>query len=466
LKRTGHFTLISLTESLDRFTYYGLQAILILYFIHFYHYTKLRSYDIYSVYVTMGFSAPVIAGYIADHFFGEKKMLYLGILLVIAGSLLMTQTTIILNLWGLSLLLLGFGSIKPCATSLLGKLFEITPKEKASAYTVFYMLMNTGALLGPLCYGLFTNSHHWRGGFYISAICFFMMLLFLSSLPKKLGTKPAKTRNLTTLIILAFLIAVVFFLFYFPEFLALLIGFIIAGAAINIIMITLKRDPASRHHILKVTSYFFWAIFYFAASLQIAGSILLFVHQFVNRTIGDYQIPASFFASIGPFTIILATPFIYKLWKILANKNKRIADRHKISLGLLLAGLGFFCCFGAVKLIQLMPTSYLGMMIVAIGIGVISLGELMIIPTIMTAISENIPTKLNSTMMGTLFLVLGVGGFIAGNLAKFSTNLNNTSTTQTYAKEFLITASIIVIVIFIKYFTEQLFFKSNKQKKS
>lgn len=449
MKKHGLY-MLTFGEMCDRFSYYGLQAILVLYLTQALHFSADESYSVYGVYAALGFSSPILGGYIADHHLGEKLTISLGAALIFLGNLCMTQPTLRLNEIGIAVLALGTGLFKPSVTSLLGKLYSNHAGEKTKAYTIFYMGMNTGAILGPICFALLTKYLNWHAGFIVSAAGFMVSLAWFLSRIKLWPTNRATLRTpLLAFIIIALAVVLVFILLLHPNALGFTLALIALIVAIYLIKLLKSQAGVTRQQTQCVLTRMIWGIFFFSASLQIGSSLTLFTQHYVNRSVFGWTIPTPLLSSLEPLWIILSAPFISLLWSYLQKRNKMPSADAKIILGLLFAAISFVIFYSACGLSQ---TPHHGALLALLfGNLSLGLGELLIMPTVMTSVSENIPDHLQSTMMGLWFLTSGFAGYFASLLSKLSGSPSSPlHGSENFAYSFMITAVIMAAATLFK----------------
>lgn len=431
--------ILFIAEAWDRFSYYGLQAILVLYFIKIFLYTPSKSYSLYGVYATMGFATPIFGGYIADHYLSKRLAMIVGCVCIIIGNLMLISHSISLGFLGISFALLGTGLFKPSATSLLGTLYKGSPQLKGSAYTIFYMGMNVGAILGPLVFGLLIKYAGWHAGFIVSAIGFACSLILIIARSKSFKESIKVNLKVATIASTVILV-IIFILALLPKLLNIFIVLMAIAVVIFIVKTALSYHDKTRSHIFGIAILALIGIFYYAASIQTGSSVTLFINAYVNRSIFGWQIPTVAFLSLEPLWIILVTPLVIKIWRELDKKGLEPKTSSKLLIGLFMATLSFILFYYAAILSAHNVHSHWPLFWIVIANLTLGIGELALMPAIMTAISESMPEKLSSTMMGVWFLSVGFAGYFASLLSKLTIPAHAHVSPQSYAHGFLITA--------------------------
>ncbi len=415
--------ILTLTEMWDRFNYYGIQALLVLFLTKSVGFSDANAYGIYGVYVSLAFAVPVICGFLADKVLGARQAIILGSILIILGNLVLISTWQHSLFVGLSTLVIGTGFLKPSCVTLTGMLYASGDKRRETGFTFFYMGMNSGAMLGPFIYGLVTHNNHWYHGFWVSAIIMTINLCFFlkntQCLPAT-ASLPKKRSSLATVVfysVLLLFIALISLLFKFPDALGSILSLFALLILSGLLVIIAKSNRTEARHIIALTLLITLTIAYFIASLQITSSLTLFIERYIDKSVAGITIPTILFASLEPFFIICLTPFLAVLWKYLNAKQREPFMSQKIGLGLFCAALSFLTFAFAV---HWQAHQWLSLLSIILGNILLGLGELVMMPALMSAITEYAPKKLKSTFVGILFLSLSFAGYLSSLLAKFT----------------------------------------------
>ena len=199
---TGIYILF-FTEMWERFSYYGMRAILILYLVKYFNYSDEFAGSVYGAYTGLVYLTPILGGYIADRFIGFKNAIFLGGTLMMCGHISLAISSIEFFYLGLLLLILGNGFFKPNISTYLGTLYADKPELKDSGFTIFYMGINLGGMFGPLLCGYLGEVHGWHYGFGLAGVGMLAgLIVFKLGLPTLAAneksssqSRKAQTRN-------------------------------------------------------------------------------------------------------------------------------------------------------------------------------------------------------------------------------------------------------------------------------
>ena len=412
------------TEMWERFSYYGMRALLVLYLVNSLNYSESEALHIYAVYTGLVYLTPLIGGYLADRFLGTQKSIFIGGLTMMIGHFLMAFPDYLYLAIGM--LIIGNGYFKPNISSLLGKLYKSNDVRRDSGFSIFYVGINVGAFLAPLIVGYVGETINWHYGF---AIAGFGMLAGLiqfyygqNKIIKEDTTQQSRKLKsadwgLITIISLINIPLILLILEvnevinnYFFEILLALVTFI------SFYLLTRKKQLLPAKEDLKKIVYIgvlsIFVIFFWMGFEQAGGSLTLFANNSVDRNFLGFIIPASFFQSINPLIIILIGPMIANFWLRVDRSKSNINTPQKMGLGLLLLAGGFF-------LITLVNNSSDSAISLWWLVGVYflhTLGELCLSPIGLSMVSKVSPRKIASLMMGFWFLSSAVANFMAGKL--------------------------------------------------
>ncbi len=413
-------------EMWERFSYYGMRAILIFYLTQHWLFTDSKSNLIYGAYTSLVYITPVLGGYLADRYLGQRRaVLYGGILLAIGHSLMAVEGTggqsdpTINVFWmALAFIIVGSGFLKANISVMVGQLYKMTDIRRDGAYTIFYMGINVGAALGTIMVAYLGQTVGWGFGFGLAGIGMLLGLVVFvlgKSALGGAGEAPApltKTREMTLYAIGLAAVAVIWALVQYQDVIQGLL--MVSGIALLGYVLyesfKLEKEPRERMFaILFLISLnpIFWGLFE-----QAGGSMNLFTDRFVDR--GD--VPAGIFQSINPIYIILFAPVFAALWQWLGKKGKEPSAPAKFGLALVQMGLAnLVLVWGAEAYgIAAMTPVILVFMYYLLA----TTAELCLSPVGLSAMNRLAPKFLASLIMGAWFYMTAVGNFVAGKIGE------------------------------------------------
>ncbi|TKD70852.1 peptide MFS transporter [Pseudalkalibacillus hwajinpoensis] len=412
IKHPPGLYLLFITEMWERYSYYGMRSILILYltaelFSGGLGMDQGSALELYGLYVGLVYFTPLIGGYLTDKFIGLRTAITIGGITMAVGDFTLFAIQEQWGLYiGLLLLIIGNGFFKPNISTLVGELYSKNDKRKDSAFTIFYMGINLGGLISPLVAGLlYANIFYSNTGgvevfgfkyaFLASSIGMIIGQITFNLLSKKylgdIGRKPTSSRVKPSL----------------------------EEKAKPLTKVEKKRTVAI--FVLALFTIVFWTGFE-----QAGASFTLYTRDFIDRTIFGYEVPVSFFQSLNPLFILLLAPFVSALWiKLSKTKRGDFSVPTKMAFGLILLGLGFMVMIPAVMMTSSGPEDTVvkaSMMFMIVTYFLNTLGELALSPIGLSAVSKISPIKIASLLMGMWFLSNAVANYLAGQVAALTTS--------------------------------------------
>lgn len=316
--------LLFTVEMWERFSYYGMRALLIFYLTKSFVDGGLGIDEksaslIYGIFTGLVYFTPIIGGWLADRFLGQRLSIEIGAFTMMLGQFCLAAEQSTTTLFaGLTLLIIGNGFFKPNISVIVGQLYEPHDRRIDSAFTIFYMGINIGALFAPLVTGFLAETFCYRAGFMAAGIGLLLGLITYMALGNRLLGDHGKLIKNT-------------------------------GSAADE---SRKNAPLTKTEKDRTTSIFiitFFVIFFFAGFEQAGSSLSLYADKFIDRSIGSWEMPASWFQSINPLFIVLLAPLFSWLWKSLSLSGKEPSIVMKMGSGMVLLGVGFLFMVGAVS---------------------------------------------------------------------------------------------------------------------
>lgn len=416
-------------EMWERFSYYGMRALLIFYLTKHWLYSDSDSGVIYGAYTALVYITPVLGGYLADRYLGQRKAVLFGAVLLTLGHFFMAfegepaagnvDNPVIYIFWfALALIIVGSGFLKANISVIVGQLYPRTDTRRDAAYTIFYMGINLGAAIGSLACGYIGETYGWGYGFGLAGIGMLAgLLVFMWGKPLLLGRgeppKPlAKNTEWSMYGIGIAMVGICWLAIQYQSVVGYFLGIFGLALLIYIIFIAVvKLPPEDRDRIfaalfLILVSIVFWALF------EQAGSSL---NLFTDRHVDRGSVPASTFQSINAIYIILLAPIFAIVWQFLGQKGMEPSAPFKFGLGVIQVGLGFLVLVwgaNAVGLENATPVIFIFLIYL-----LHTTGELCLSPVGLSAMNRLAPAHMASLIMGTWFFASATGNFAAGLIA-------------------------------------------------
>jgi POT family proton-dependent oligopeptide transporter len=433
------------TEMWERFSYYGMRAILVLFMTKALLYDKVLASNLYGSYTGLVYLTPLVGGYVADRYWGNQKSIITGGLLMALGQFLLffcgstyqsaPELSTALFFAGLGFLIAGNGFFKPNISSMVGQLYGAGDKRVDAAYTIFYMGINLGGALGPIVCGLAGdtgNPADFRWGFMAAGIGMLLSVIIFKQLKDKyvvdpqgktLGLVPGDKKEIKTSQILAyaglfaFSLAVIGLLYVDARVFGILSYLLVASVLIIGFMIisdkTLSATEKQRIAVIFIVSFF--VIFFWSAFEQAGASLTFFAEEQTQRDLGFLTVPASLFQSLNSIFVVCFAPIVAWLWIKLGNRNAEPSSPTKMAVGLFLLALGYLIIAFGVKGVQ--PGVKVSMMWLTSMYALHTLGELCLSPIGLSLVNKLAPFRFASLLMAVWFLANAAANKFAGVLS-------------------------------------------------
>ena len=438
------------TEMWERFSYYGMRALFVLFMTKALLFDKALGSEIYGSYTGLVYLTPLLGGYMADRYWGNRKSIIIGGILMAIGQLFMflagtyyqeVNIAAPLMFTGLGFLIIGNGFFKPNISTMVGQLYPAGDKRVDSAFTIFYMGINLGAFIAPLLCGYLGdtgNAADFRWGFMAACVGMIVSLILFITLKNKylvtptgeqIGEKPNSSRevksetevatpvNYTAMVIWAAVFGGLLYLFRFQAEMDWIGSFIfaltIAAPGYIITDPTLSKVERQRIWVIYIAAFF--VIFFWAAFEQAGASLTYFAEEQTNREIFGTVVPTSYFQSINAVAIVIFAPLFVWLWGWMGKKNMEPASPFKQAMGLFLLAMGYLVIAFGVKGID--PSTKLSMVWLVSLYTIHTFGELCLSPIGLSMVNKLAPVKLASLLMGVWFLSTAAANKFAGTLS-------------------------------------------------
>lgn len=413
-----------LTEMWERFGFYVVQGLLVLYMTQYFGFSDSASYTILGVFTALAYISPLIGGFIANKILGFKVSIIWGGFFLIIGYVLLALPFAKLLLYpALATIVVGNGFFKPNISSLLGTQYTEHDTNRDSGFTIFYIGINIGVLLAGLSSGYIKDYFGWRTSFALASLGLAIGLATFAYGLKYL--KPTQQKIKTTfkfkMQFLLYCILAIVGLNFLLKIHALangLLPFIGIIILIALVILTLQQEVEYRKkmfilNILILSSIVFWMLF-----LQIFYSANLFVDRLVDKNLFGLPLSTTVFYASESIFIILLGPLFALYWDVLSHNDKNPTPVTKFTLGIFFTGIGFLIL--GISTLHPNQAGLIHPLWIFSSYLFITIGELLLSPTGLSAVTMLAPANLVGVMMGVWFVSLGYGGIFAGWLAKLS----------------------------------------------
>lgn len=413
-------------EMWERFSYYGMRAILIFYLTQHWLFSDGKSNLIYGAYTSLVYITPVLGGYLADRYLGQRKAVVFGGLLLAAGHTLMAvegtggQSDPTINVFwaALAFIIVGSGFLKANISVMVGQLYGLTDTRRDAAYTIFYMGINVGAALGTILVAYLGQTIGWGYGFGLAGIGMLAGLIVFvlgkASL-KGAGEAPAPLARSKEMVLYGVGFASVAVIWALVQYQDVIQGLLaVSGVALlgYVLFESFKLDKEPRERMFAILflislNPLFWGLFE-----QAGGSMNLFTNAYVDRG----GVPAGIFQSINPIYIILLAPLFAGLWQWLGKRNMEPSAPAKFGLALAQMGFANLVLVWGARMwgIEAMTPVFLVFAYYFFA----TTAELCLSPVGLSAMNRLAPKFLASLIMGAWFYMTAVGNFVAGKIGE------------------------------------------------
>jgi len=457
------------TELWERFSYYGMRALLIFYLMQHFLFSEQESYLIYGAYTALVYMTPVLGGAIADRYLGARKAVTCGAILLVLGHLgiaiegppatqqligevaTASRNPLSLQIFyaSLALIIVGVGFLKTNASTLVGALYRPNDPRRDAGFTLFYMGINLGGAAAPLLCGWVGQTYGWRYGFGLAGIGMLAGLFtFLRGQHCLMGL--ADPPNPAWLRERVFAGCSREFLLYSCTVALVVVAWLVlnhrhvvgpmltaSGLATGIILLYYafaRCTPLERDRLLVCATLIVFTIGFWALYEQMGSSLNVFADRMVDRRLFGYDIPAAMLQSLPSIFIILLAPAASGLWLHLGRRGREPSTAVKFCLALTLIGLAFLVLRLGLTLTE--PDSKVALIWFVLNFFLFTCGELCLAPVGMSMVTKLAPRRIVGVMMGAFFLAYSASSYIAGLIAQFTSPgpvANSAAAMDTYA---------------------------------
>ena len=420
-------------EMWERFSYYGMRALLIFYLTEHWLLGE-NSNLVYGAYTSLVYITPVLGGYLADKFLGQRKAVTYGALLLTLGHGLMafegdggsSGYSIQIFYLALAFIIVGSGFLKANISVIVGQLYPKADFRRDGAYTIFYMGINLGAALGAIVCGYLGQSDDWgwKYGFGAAGVGMLLgLVVFVLGKPLLHGRGESNHQKLTfplEMLLYVVGIAAVIVCWLLVQNQAV-VGWLLGILGLLLVLYVIftavvKLTPVERDRIFACMFLIFGSILFWALFEQAGSSLNLLTDKMVDKNIFGFDVAASMFQSINAIYIVLLAPVFAFIWIFLGARGLEPSAGAKFGLGMIQLGAGFLILVVGANSVE--PGALIPVLFIFLIYLLHTTGELCLSPVGLSAMNRLAPANLASIIMGTWFFAAASGNFAAGLIAK------------------------------------------------
>lgn len=394
--------LLSFTELWERFSYYGILALLVLFLstaveLGGFGWERSEALQLYGWYTGLIFSAPVLGGWIANQYWGERRCVLLGGVLLVAGHACLSGPALLPWLarhlldstvprgvlrssfyLGLLLVVLGTALLKPAVSSLVGRLFAADDPRRESAFAVFFVGIYIGSLAASLCVGYLGERIGWHVGFGAAGLGMALgLVVYICKQAECLGdigTSPVGRATSS------------------------------GGGVLT---------PADWDRIRVLVSQGAFTVVYAAAFYQKGGLLTLFARERLDRWWGGWEIPVTWFLMVSTATFIFAVPVLARVWQRREASGRNPAAATKLAWGLMLLGCGYIVIYAATAAAEASgnQTAAVWLIVTYVCFGI---ADALVWPTQIALVTRLAPERLSAALVGGWYITIGLGSWLTG----------------------------------------------------
>ena len=392
-KQPGVLYMLFATEAWERFSYYGMRAILKLYMMKGLLFSQGKASLVYGFYTGLVYLTPIIGGYVADQVIGYRAAILLGGLVMAAGQFCLATPAEPMFWAGLGLLILGNGFFKPNISTIVGTLYDEGDPRRDRGFTIFYMGINLGAMFSPIvCGQLLGENEAWLGsqsfpwgfraagiGMIVGVVTFFFGQRWLGDRGRSPRERHRREASPSS-----------------------------AGRDGPAAPLT----PVERGRVLCIFLVGLFVIFFWMAFEQAGNTMTTWADESTDRTVLGWEMKASLFQFVNPVFILILAPIVSLVWRVLDEKKREPSTPAKMALGLLFLGIGFLPMVAAAAIAG--PNGRASWVWLVGAYLLQTIGELCLSPVGLSFVTKLAPKKLAAILMGVWFLAVWAGNTLAG----------------------------------------------------
>jgi proton-dependent oligopeptide transporter, POT family len=428
------------TEMWERFSYYGMRALLLLFMIASIEEGGMGMDEktggaIYGLYTMFVYLLSLPGGWVADKLLGLRKSIFYGGCIIALGHFCLAFPYQETFFFGLLLIVIGTGLLKPTASALVGEQYTLEDRAGRDAgFSIFYMGINIGAFIAPLITSYLGENINWHYGFAAAGVGMIVGLVQFKLTEKNLGStglQPSKAGDIEgqkkarTILTIVGLLLVLFVILLMtrtitidPVVFAQTFGIVLVICALIYfiyVFATQNLDPSEKKKMWAIIIIFIATTVFYTGYEGQGSSLNIFADRYTDMFIGTFEMPAGWLQSFPAIFVVIFVPIFASIWVRAAKKNINISTPVKVSLGLVFMALGYVVMIGASKIViggdKPLPTGLIFTYMLH------TFGEICLYPIGLSAVTRLSPQRLVGQMMGVFFMALALGNLVAGLFA-------------------------------------------------
>jgi len=430
----GLYTLF-FTEMWERFTFYGMRAVLILFMVDAVSHGGMGIDDrtassIYGLYLGCAYLLSLLGGYIADRLIGQQRAVLTGGVLIMIGNATLISGIPQVFFLGLMINVFGVGLLKPNISAIVAQLYPEGGSRRDAGFSIFYMGINLGSFLGSLLVPLFAAKFGWHWGFSLPAVGMLLGLVQFLKTRRHLGTcgvalAPDAERGawlpialFVGVIVAVAVLAVTGTITLNANAIANATSWMIGALAIayfTYLIFFAGLTPVERNRAYVLIALFVGCAIFFAGYEQMGSSFNLFAQRYTDRHLFGWEVPAGVLQAVNPVFIIIFAPVLAGIWLILGRRNRDLSAPAKFGAGMILLGLGFLVMYVAAGFV--LSGQKVAMTWLVATYLLHTWGELCLSPVGLSSMTKLVPTRFVGQVLGVWFMATALGTNLAGQLS-------------------------------------------------
>ncbi len=409
---------IALLQGLRGFIWYGIQVMVSIYLLKYFHLPLREVYIIYGCLMIMGYATPLVGGILIDYLCGSEAILVLSFLLMMLGFGAMAVDTELGFRFGVSLILLGVGFLKSSAGTVLACFYEThSDSQRDKAFGGMYFSVNIGAILAPIALGVFVDKNAWNVIFAISGLLSMIGFIFaLHLLKEEVYSRKVLTGFLISLLLASF--SAVFLIWPIAfSFVLMILAFVIC---IYVLRSIVKNYRSYLSAVLFLFMLNFVTMLYLAGDLQVGASLSILAFTHLHYSIGTVSIPPMFYNALLPLFVVLGLWVYLPLVSLLKRYPFSVSVLYRMGFAMLCCAFAFLAFAKVAAIMEVRQSADLIVWVV-VGYFFLGCGELIISSTVLSATAVLAPVNLRGTFMGIFYLFDVLSGYFSGLIAMMTT---------------------------------------------